>query len=571
MPVCWTDAAAQTLLASNGRLELVEPWAPGFSPRHRDLVSCLCKKCGGVLQRRLASLLSGLSTCHLCSRLTSSAQHEINAWVQSLGFPTIQGDRTVIRPLEIDIYVPTAKVGIEYHSLYWHSESPGGPSLKYNHARKYEAAKAAGVRLLQVYEDEWSGRRSAVEHLICGSLGLLPRYGARTFKVEALAKPEADIFYQTFHIQGPPVHGLHYALVSATGDPVAVMTFSALTSRRGAVLTEGQWELTRFATSFRVPGAASRLWAAFVADYAPVGVVTYCDHRYFDGDVYARLGMTAIGRTVDYEYVWNGERWRKSFGVKSNLRKVLDLPDEAVGTESELAAQLGARRLWNAGKTTFRWGSSHVKPMDEGESISPEQIKAAWESRFKTSTEKRIATISTVAYRAARRAGIVAGWSHTEGTPEFLASAKVRYHEYLRNPELFYEHQRAHYKEKTRTPEAKARRRTYSKPDPEKTAAYLAAYRSDPKNREKHKAYMQIYNQSQKAKERDKEFRSDPEKVEARKERQRAYYYTPEAAAARKARQATPEYKAKNREKSRANYLKKKKAGELPPASDLLM
>lgn len=550
-------AATRVRDACRGALELTSQWTQENPLRLRDTVSCRCVSCGETLQRRLASLLKGLSSCHLCSRLTSVPQHDLNDWIRSLGIDTVQGDRAVLPPTEIDVWIPSAKLGVEYHGLYWHSEPADRAERKHAHARKYEAARAAGIRVLQVYEDEWRNRRFAVEHLILGALGMVPRIGARELRVEVIPKRSADKFYDRYHVQGAASQGIHYALMGVRG-PVAVMTFASRTSQRGASgATSGQWELSRFASSMRVAGGASRLWAAFRADHNPTGVVTYCDHRYFDGGVYTQLGFTSVHTKVDYEYVWNGDRWRKSFGVKSNLYKHLGIEPTAGDTETQLAVKLGARRLWNAGKTTFHWGDVGVESTPEGEVISPEQIQAAWDARFKTSLEKRNATISKPAYVAARRAAVAAGWVFTEGTPEFEDRAQKLYASYLTDPHLFLEQQRVEFRKRH-----KERAHEYRKPltDDEKAKrkAYMAQYYADPERQAQRKAYHKARRESGNGKADEAKRCAKAENVEKRKARQREYYYSPEGIAARKARQATDEFKAKNRERQRTLREKKK-------------
>lgn len=555
--------AAKVKEISRGALELTSRWTRDIPMRLRDTVSCRCTVCGENLQRRLASLLKGLSSCSLCSRLTSVPQHDLNAWITSLGIKTVQGDRTVLPPTEIDVWIPSAKLGVEYHGLYWHSEPADRAERKHAHARKYEAARAAGIRVLQVYEDEWRNRRFAVEHLVLGALGMVPRIGARELRVEVIPKRSADKFYDRYHVQGAASQGIHYALMGVRG-PVSVMTFASRASQRGAAgATTGQWELSRFASSMRVAGGASRLWAAFLADHNPAGVVTYCDHRYFDGGVYTHLGFTAVHTKVDYEYVWNGDRWRKSFGVKANLYKHLGIEPEAGDTETKLAVKLGARRLWNAGRTTFHWGDVGVEATPDGEVISPEQIQAAWDARFKTSLEKRNATISKPAYVAARRAAAAASWEFAEGTPEFENRARELYAAYLENPTLFLEQQRVEFRKRY-----KDRAHKYRKPltDDEKVKrkAYMARYYADPERKAERKAYHKARRESGKGKEDEAKRHAKTENVEKRKARQREYYYSPQGIAARKARQATDEFKAKNRERQRALREKKKVEQDTP-------
>lgn len=64
----------------------------------------------------------------------------------------IHNDRTILRPKEIDIYIPDLKIGIEYNGLYWHSIEYG--TDKYSHRNKSLACRKLGIRLIHIFEFE---------------------------------------------------------------------------------------------------------------------------------------------------------------------------------------------------------------------------------------------------------------------------------------------------------------------------------------------------------------------------------------------------------------------------------
>ena len=58
--------------------------------------------------------------------------------------------------MEIDIYFPSKKVGIEYHGTRYHSTKFHAD--KYRHARKAEAAEKNDIKLYQIYDFEWQSK-----------------------------------------------------------------------------------------------------------------------------------------------------------------------------------------------------------------------------------------------------------------------------------------------------------------------------------------------------------------------------------------------------------------------------
>lgn len=61
-------------------------------------------------------------------------------------------NRKIIKPLELDIYIPELKLGLEYNGLYWHCVERGFPKDK--HRLKSIACKNQGIRLIHIYEFE---------------------------------------------------------------------------------------------------------------------------------------------------------------------------------------------------------------------------------------------------------------------------------------------------------------------------------------------------------------------------------------------------------------------------------
>ena len=52
----------------------------------------------------------------------SYSEKELSDFVKSLGVEIIENDRNIISPKELDIYIPSKKLAIEFDGLYYHSE-----------------------------------------------------------------------------------------------------------------------------------------------------------------------------------------------------------------------------------------------------------------------------------------------------------------------------------------------------------------------------------------------------------------------------------------------------------------
>lgn len=104
---------------------------------------------------------------------TSLLEQQICDYVKTLTSEPVLNkqseNKQVIEGREIDIYMPSLKLGIEVDGLYWHSED-NGKGMMY-HLHKTEECEKRGLRLVHIFEDEWTSKQDIVKarlkHMIC--------------------------------------------------------------------------------------------------------------------------------------------------------------------------------------------------------------------------------------------------------------------------------------------------------------------------------------------------------------------------------------------------------------------
>jgi len=128
----------------------------------------------------------------------SKWENLIAHFVEDLGFSVERRVRNVIAPLEIDIWVPAKKLGIECHGWRWHRDE------RTRHLEKFHKAEATGIQLLQIFDFEFYNKRDrfAWEGLISAKLGVGQKVMARKCDVVALGRVDAMEFHQLFHVLG---------------------------------------------------------------------------------------------------------------------------------------------------------------------------------------------------------------------------------------------------------------------------------------------------------------------------------------------------------------------------------
>lgn len=69
-------------------------------------------------------------------------QEEICSIIKSYGIDALLNDRQVLKPAELDIYVPSKKLAIEYDGMYWHSDEFKDATY---HVKKTDECEKSGI------------------------------------------------------------------------------------------------------------------------------------------------------------------------------------------------------------------------------------------------------------------------------------------------------------------------------------------------------------------------------------------------------------------------------------------
>jgi hypothetical protein len=256
---------------------------------------------------------------------------------------------------ELDIFVPSKQLAIEYNGLFYHTYDRVGNK----HYDKWAEAKAKGVQLIHLFEDEWIHKRSACENRLRSLLGVNNSVYARNTELQKLTFKQANDFLTAWHIQGagtktPHCYGLHLE-----GRLVAVATFCKL--RNGAGLATGEnWEVLRYASIGSVVGGFSRLFKRFLQDTGAVEVISYCDLRWGTGKLYKACGFVEVAVTKP-DYWWADcaarVRYPRHHFQRHKLKDSIVTRDlYADGkTEAQLLTEAGLKKIMGVGSSKWVW------------------------------------------------------------------------------------------------------------------------------------------------------------------------------------------------------------------------
>ncbi len=311
-------------------------------PLGRDGLSLTCH-CGRLFRVRAFDFL--YMKVRSCGCVKSHAQGEIADLLRQGGLEVFENVRHVIAPLEIDIWVPSLSLAIEYCGVHYHSEIHTPEKARRRHLEKLQACERLDIRLVTVFSDEWIQRRAICRAYLQALAGLPgQRVGARKCQVTEVDPKTAADFFDAHHLQAAGAETRCWGLTHA-GKLVAVAGFR----HRG----DGVWELSRYALTahLHVAGGLQRLLAGAIPQLQATRIVTFSDRRWSSGGIYERSGFVAAEvLPPGYWYIKKGSdrhRWHRS-----KFRKAaLGVGDET--TEREEMAARGYARIWDCG--LVRW------------------------------------------------------------------------------------------------------------------------------------------------------------------------------------------------------------------------
>lgn len=312
-----------------------------------------------------ALIASDPSGCPLCSSIVSKGEAALFKFVKRHAADAQQSVRRTRDPrtgglLEWDIFIPSLNIAIEYNGVYYHS-FPKKP--KDYHAYKSQLSlEQHNVRVIHVSDIEWKTNTKVVKKTLKHIMGITTeRYYARKLTVVKIDKLTTTYrqFYCKNHLQGDPTYGISFALVSENRQIRALMSFAPIQSVRGTSRVEGSWELVRYATKGSVVGGASKLFTAFLREYAPTYILSYSQNDWFDGAIYPLLGFIKVKDCKhDYRTVWDNKLFHKSYTRRANLSKLLGAKFEPNETEQQNLINNNIPILYDSGKIKWEWKSN---------------------------------------------------------------------------------------------------------------------------------------------------------------------------------------------------------------------
>lgn len=292
-------------------------------------------------------------TCHPRMSGRSKLEAEFFNAIRLFQPDAIPNDRRVLCGKEIDVFVPSKKIGFEFTGLYWHSQIRN--PVKHHLLWKQQHAFNNGVQLYTVFEDEWINNRELVLSRIRAILGTQTNVVyARKCEVREVSSQHKNEFLISNHIQGKDASSIKLGLYYHN-KLVSLATFKKTNMVKGGDGSE--WELSRFCSSknMRVVGGASRLIKHFMTRFNTEGLnlISFADRRWSTGKLYESIGFNFVATSPPSYWYLDNNYTKRVHRSKFMKHKLVENAEDANFTEWELAQKKGLDRIWDCGTTKW--------------------------------------------------------------------------------------------------------------------------------------------------------------------------------------------------------------------------
>ena len=287
--------------------------------------------CNLINNYDLKDLLSYYST-------VSSTEKDIQKYLSKFNIKFTKSNWNLIKDREIDIYIPSLKLGIEYNGNYWHSELYKSPNY---HQEKSLLAKEKGIQLVHIWEYEWINKQEILESLIKSKLGIFEKkIPARKCIIKELQNKEYQDFCNKNHLQGECGAKVKLGLFYQD-ELIQAMSFGV-----PRFTNKYEWEIIRECSKlgYIVLGGKERLWKYFVKNYNPKDCISYCDFSKFTGNSYLKLGFEKISLNLP-GFVWWDKESNQIF--QRSPWKHKEMKEKYI-------------RIFDAGQLVFKWTNFKV-------------------------------------------------------------------------------------------------------------------------------------------------------------------------------------------------------------------
>lgn len=184
----------------------------GNKNRYRYDYKCL--KCGLIFSRVWGSYTNPKIYCPHCHKKEnnfSKIENNLRDFVSSLNVLCLSNNKEIIKPKELDIFLPEYNFAIEFNGLFWHSEKNGKD--KNYHLEKLLLCEKNNISLFHVFEDEWLEHSQIVKSIIKKKINhSIIHIDSKKCELRKIDKELGKKFLKKYSLSSYEGSGTHYGL-----------------------------------------------------------------------------------------------------------------------------------------------------------------------------------------------------------------------------------------------------------------------------------------------------------------------------------------------------------------------
>ena len=306
------------------------------------------------------------SNCIICTvcnpiiKFISDKENELHNYIkENYNKEIISNSKDIIKPYELDIYIPDLNLAFEFNGVYWHNELNKEDDY---HNNKTNMCLNKGIQLIHIWEDDWIYKQDIVKSMILNKLNknINKIYARKTTIKEITDNKLIKEFLNNNHLQGFVGSKIKIGLFY-DDDLVSLMTFGNLRKTMNSKSNSDDYEMLRFCNKLNtnVIGGASKLFNYFINNYKYNTIISYADRSYSNGNLYKQLGFELDHITEpNYYYVIDGIRH-----YRYNFRKDILIKEgyDSNKTEHEIMLERKIYRIYNSGNYKFKYKFNRIK------------------------------------------------------------------------------------------------------------------------------------------------------------------------------------------------------------------
>lgn len=307
-----------------------------------------------ILRNRIVYKTVLCTVCNPVNSFNSSGNEiQLQKFIQENYDGSISyNNREVIKPYELDIYLPELNLAFEYDGLFWNSEINKENNY---HINKTEKCEKLGIKLIHIYEDDWNLKQDIIKSRILNLLSKSNTIPARKCQIKEIEDNNLiRNFLKENHIQGFVGSKVKICLFY-NEELISIMLFGSVRKSMGKTSKVDCYELLRFCNklNYSVVGGASKLFKYFLKIYNPKEIISYADRSWSTGNLYHNLGFKLSHKTKpNYYYIIDGVRnyrflFRKDILVKQGFNPLK--------SEHEIMLERKIYRIYDSGHLKFTY------------------------------------------------------------------------------------------------------------------------------------------------------------------------------------------------------------------------